>query len=56
MCPTIECMLAVSLPNSKGHLINYILVSDNNRRLYTLQDGVCVRELQVPANVSAVSP
>ena len=48
-------MLAVSLSHTQAHSVHYILVSDNGKRLYVIQEGSIVMVLQTPAVVTAVS-
>lgn len=48
-------MLSVHLQTSNGLPVNYIIVSDNCKNLFILQNGMVVYKLQVPSVVTAMT-
>lgn len=49
-------MLSVRLPTSSGAPANYLLVADNCKNLFILQNGMVVFKLQVTSVVTAMTP
>ncbi|XP_046848446.1 uncharacterized protein LOC124442003 isoform X2 [Xenia sp. Carnegie-2017] len=51
---TVTSLLPIKLPTSSAVIGNYVLVADSNQTLHVLQNGVLVRNLDMPSTVNAM--